>query len=252
MTTNDTATNDTSTATTGVDTTGMAMDRDRLVLAIDTSSDIAVAVASGTEVLARTLDTDRHGHVENLAGLIDATLKEAGVPLPELTGIVVGMGPGPFTGLRVGIATAETLAWAHSTPLHRVCSLDVVGLAWAADAQPSEEFVVASDARRKELYWGRYAPDGTRIGNPTVSAPEALPDLVVVGPGADIYPGVHRDRKPIGPRTIDPGLLALEGPGLPEVGDTPLYLRRPDAVAPTSRKSTLVRRKRLALRQASS
>lgn len=220
-----------------------------LVLAIDTSSDICIGVAAGQTVLATRRDHDRRAHVELLAGLVRAALDEAGVALADLTDLVVGMGPGPFTGLRVGIAAAEALAWAGATPLHRVCSLDVVAYEHAAGAEPTEEFVVAADARRKELYWALYAPDGTRIGLPKVSAPEALPDRVVVGPGADVYPAVHRGRPPHGPRAIDPGLLARVGLELPDAGDQPLYLRRPDAVEPTSRKSTLVARKRLSIGQ---
>jgi tRNA threonylcarbamoyl adenosine modification protein YeaZ len=220
---------------------------ERCVLAIDTSGDICVGLARGGAVLAARRVDDHRAHVENLAVLVRDALEDAGVTLGDVTDIVVGMGPGPFTGLRVGIATAETLAWAGGTPIHGVCSLDVVAYEHAAAAQPTEEFVVAADARRKELYWALYAPDGSRIGQPHVSAPEALPEVAVVGPGADLYPAVDRDRPAGGPRAIDPGLLALVGPELPGVGDQPLYLRRPDAVAPTSRKSTLVSRKRLAI-----
>lgn len=221
----------------------------RIVLAIDTSSDMGVGLAAGDTVLAVRRDDDRRAHVEHLTGLIGQALTEAGLGLAEVTDIVVGMGPGPFTGLRVGIATAETLAWANGTPVHGICSLDVVAYEHAQAARPDEEFVVASDARRKELYWAQYAPDGSRIGQPRVSPPEALPDLVVVGPGADVYPAVHRGRPARGPRTVDPGLLARIGLDLPTVGDQPLYLRRPDAVAPTTRKSTLVSHKRLSIRR---
>lgn len=219
----------------------------RLVLAIDTSSDICIGLAAGDTELAVRRDDNRRAHVEHLTALIGEALAEAGAALADVSDIVVGMGPGPFTGLRVGIATAQTLAWAGRTPLHGVCSLDVVAYEHAEAARPTQEFVVAADARRKELYWGLYAPDGTRIGHPHVSAPEALPDTAVVGPGADLYPLVHHGRPVAGPRVIDPGLLARVGLDLPEAGDQPLYLRRPDAVAPTSRKSTLVAHKRLTI-----
>ena len=219
----------------------------RLVLAIDTSSDICIGLASGDTELAVRRDDNRRAHVEHLTALIGEALAEAGATLADVSDIVVGMGPGPFTGLRVGIVTAQTLAWAGRTPLHGVCSLDAVAYEYAEVARPTQEFVVASNARRKELYWGLYAPDGTRIGHPHVSAPEALPDTAVVGPGADLYPSVHHGRPVAGPRVIDPGLLARVGLDLPEAGDQPLYLRRPDAVAPTSRKSTLVAHKRLSI-----
>ncbi len=224
-----------------------ATDRPRVVLAIDTATDICVGVATGDTVLAARRDEDRRAHVEHLTARIGEALAEAGLGIGDVTDIVVGLGPGPYTGLRVGIATAETLAWAGNTPIHGVCSLDVVAYEHALAAQPQEEFVVASDARRKELYWGLYAPDGTRIGAPHVSAPEAVPDRVVIGPGADLYPDVHRGRPDHGPRAIDPGLLARVGLDLPDAGTQPLYLRRPDAVAPTSRKSALVSHKRLSI-----
>lgn len=221
-----------------------------LVLAIDTSTDMCVGVAAGDTVLATRRDSDRRAHVEHLAAWIREALAEAGAVLADLTDIVVGLGPGPFTGLRVGIATAETLAWAGNTPLHRVCSLDVVAYEHARRATPAGDFLVASDARRKELYWARYAPDGTRIGEPQVSVPGALPALPVVGPAADLYPAVHHGRRDEGPRAIDPGLLARVGLLLPSAGDRPLYLRRPDAVAPTTRKSALVSHKRLTIGRA--
>ncbi|QGF22694.1 tRNA (adenosine(37)-N6)-threonylcarbamoyltransferase complex dimerization subunit type 1 TsaB [Raineyella fluvialis] len=221
-----------------------------LVLAIDTSTDMCVGVASGDTVLATRRDDDRRAHVEHLAARIREVLAEAGASLGDLTDIVVGLGPGPFTGLRVGIATAETLAWAGNVRLHGVCSLDVVAYEHAHEHQPEADFVVAADARRKELYWARYAADGSRVGEPQVSVPAALPDLVVVGPGADLYPLVHHGRVDAGPRALDPGLLARVGLGLPSAGDQPLYLRRPDAVAPTTRKSALVSHKRLTIGRA--
>lgn len=220
-----------------------------LVLAIDTSTDMCVGVASGDTVLATRRDPDRRAHVEHLTAWVREALAEAGASLADVTDIVVGLGPGPFTGLRVGIATAETLAWAGSLSVHGVCSLDVVAYEHAREA-PTGDFLVASDARRKELYWARYAADGTRTGEPQVSAPAALPELPVIGPGADLYPAVHHGRPDAGPRAIDPGLLAAVGLRLPSAGDQPLYLRRPDAVAPTTRKSALVSHKRLTIGRA--
>ena len=118
--------------------------------------------------------------------------------------------------------------------LHGVCSLDV--LAAQHERQPTD-FVVATDARRHEVYWARYGPDGVRIGEPQVSMPEALPELPVVGPAADLYP--DRLWAVPGPRVLDPGILALTGPGLPDAGHEPLYLRRPDATESVRRKSVL-------------
>jgi len=118
--------------------------------------------------------------------------------------------------------------------LHGVCSLDVLA---AQHGRQTTDFVVATDARRHEVYWARYGPDAIRIGQPQVSAPEAVPDLPVVGPAADLY--ADRLRAVPGPRVLDPGILALAGPGLPDAGHEPLYLRRPDATESVRRKSVL-------------
>ena len=106
-----------------------------------------------------------------------------------------------------------------------------------ADQSPAEEFVVATDARRREVYWAGYAADGRRTTGPPVSAPADVPRRPTVGPAVDLYPDQLLAAP--GPRVLDPGLLAVRGPGLPDAGREPLYLRRPDATEPTRRKSVL-------------
>lgn len=213
----------------------------RLVLGIDTSTDVCVAVARGDEVLATAVVTDKMQHVEQVTPLVRQAVQEAGVNLGEVDLITVGLGPGPFTGLRVGIATAQILASVRKVPLHGICSLDVIAQQWIrATEVPTAEFLVASDARRKEVYWARYSAAGDRLDGPTVGAPETVPDLPLIGPAADLYP----DRLPVtaGPRAFDPGTLCVAGPDLPDAGVEPLYLRRPDAAEPSRPKSVLVRR----------
>ena len=109
-------------------------------------------------------------------------------------------------------------------------------------ANPSDdggggEFVVASDARRREVYWARYGSDGVRIDGPYVSRPADVPRWPTVGPATEIYPDALEVVP--GPRSLDPGALAVVGPGLPSAGSQPLYLRRPDAAEPGRRKSVL-------------
>ncbi len=115
-------------------------------------------------------------------------LAEAGLRLDAVTGIVVGIGPGPYTGLRVGLMTADTFGLALGVPVHGVCTLD--GLAYAADLDGP--FVVATDARRKEVYWARYADSRTRVTDPAVDRPADIADevagLPAVGAGALLYP----------------------------------------------------------------
>jgi tRNA threonylcarbamoyl adenosine modification protein YeaZ len=207
-----------------------------LVLALDTTTDVTVGVARGREVLVSDRVTDRMAHVEQLVPLVHRSLGAAAASLADVGQVVVGLGPGPFTGLRVGIVTAQVLAHVRHAGLHGVCSLDVIALAHAASG-PAGEFVVATDARRREVYWARYAADGHRVEGPEVASPDAVPRLPTVGPAADLYAG-RLDDVP-GPRTLDAGLLAAHGLDLPSAGTEPLYLRRPDAAEPARRKSVL-------------
>ena len=138
--------------------------------------------------------------------------------------------PGPFTGLRVGVVTALTLGSTLGLVQHGVCSLDIV----AADVQAEAEFLVATDARRKEVYWARYGADGVRLDGPHVSFPADLahqhPDLPTYGRGGELYDGVLR---PAGDAQ-DPRAAALASSRVAgrviELPLEPLYLRRPDAV----------------------
>ncbi|HLL63084.1 MAG TPA: tRNA (adenosine(37)-N6)-threonylcarbamoyltransferase complex dimerization subunit type 1 TsaB [Propionibacteriaceae bacterium] len=209
---------------------------DRLVLALDTATVVNVGLARGTEVLAVATVPDRMAHAEQLMPLVAETLADADVRVADLDQIVVGLGPGPFTGLRVGVVTAQILATVTGVPLRGVCSLDVLAAEHAA-AGPVEEFVVATDARRREVYWARYAADGSRRDGPAVDRPDAVPKLPVIGPAGDIYPGQLVVAP--GPSRLDPGVMAVRGPYLPDAGREPLYLRRPDASEPSRPKSVL-------------
>jgi len=207
-----------------------------VVLGIDTATDVRAGVARDGRVVASDLVPDRRAHAEQLLPLVQRVLAAAGVTPSDLSGIVVGVGPGPFTGLRVGVAAAITLAEALGVPVRGVCSLDVVALDWAdrGDA-PADGFVVAADARRKEVYWATYDGTGTRVGGPFVTAPGDVTDLPLAGPGATL---TGRDSS--GPDAIDAGRMAAFGERLLDAGLEPLYLRRPDAEVPTTRKSTLL------------
>ena len=209
---------------------------------MDTSTTVAVALARGTAVLATATVTDRMAHVEQLTPLVHRCLAEAGLGPRDLDLVVAGLGPGPFTGLRVGIVTAQALASALHIGWRGVCSLDVLAAqfvtAGPAPGQLPAEFVVASDARRREVYWARFDASGTRLDGPQVGPAASVPRLPTVGPGADLYPDAL-DVVP-GPRTLDPAVLAVRGPTLPDAGREPLYLRRPDAAEPGRRKSVLL------------
>src|SRR5262245_14834827 len=202
-----------------------------LLLAFDTATPaVTVAVCEGARPLAEYTVVDPSRHGELLAPGIRTALHDAGVVRSALGGIAVGVGPGPFTGLRVGLVTARVLAATLGIPVFGVCTLDA--LAQAADLQA--EFGVATDARRKEVYWARYAGrqrlDGPNVDRPADAAAR-LAGIPVVGAGAALYPGAFPDhREPQLPSAV--ALAGWVSAGLPTLPPTPLYLRRPDAVEP--------------------
>ena len=206
-----------------------------LVLALDTSTVVNVGIAQEERVLATATVADRMSHAEQLMPLISDCLSEAGVWPRDLDRVIVGLGPGPFTGLRVGVATAQVLSYVLKTELRGVCSLDVVAAQFAGAI--SGDFIVATDARRREVYWAQYSADGVRLGEPSVSRPSDVPQLPTVGPAVDLYS--DQLSAVAGPRTIDPGVLATRGATLPDAGHEPLYLRHPDATEMTRPKSVL-------------
>ena len=142
-----------------------------LVLAFDTATPaVTVALYDGTHVLAETTTVDARRHGELLAPSIDAVLAEGGASRLDVTAVAAGTGPGPYTGLRVGLVTARVLGSALGVPVYGVCTLDVIA-ADAAAAAGGREFIVATDARRREVYWARYDASGRRLDGPAVGIP---------------------------------------------------------------------------------
>lgn len=214
------------------------------MLGIDTATVVCVGLAANGTVVASATVQDRMAHVEQLTPLIRRLCADADIVPSALTEVVVGLGPGPYTGLRVGIITARVLADIAGARLRGICSLDVIAAQHATTGtdEAGGEFVVATDARRREVYWARYAADGTRLDGPAVSRPADVPRLPTVGPAAELYSDALEVVD--GPRALDPATLALVGPSLADAGVEPLYLRRPDAAEPGRRKSVLVHRTR--------
>lgn len=223
-----------------------------ILLAMDTStSAITVAVHDGAQVLAERSVVDARAHTEQLAPLIASVLVAAGLTPADVTDVAVGVGPGPFTGLRVGLVTARTFAYALGVPCHGVVSLDALAHEAVASGSVSGagEFVVATDARRKEVYLARYAVAGSRpqrLTDPVVILPgdidEETRGLPAAGRGPMLYPDVLTRGAP--PLDVSAGALAevalqqlAEGI---EVGLDALYLRRPDAQPSAGTKSTLL------------
>ncbi|MCA1824350.1 MAG: tRNA (adenosine(37)-N6)-threonylcarbamoyltransferase complex dimerization subunit type 1 TsaB [Mycobacteriales bacterium] len=224
-----------------------------LLLALDTSTpNVTVAVADvrdGTppHLLAECADVAPNRHGELLAPLIEQALATAQVAPRELTAVAVGLGPGPFTGLRVGIVSAAATGHALRIPTYGVCSLDVV----AKGIDAAAPFAVVTDARRKELYWATYDASGRRTSGPSVDTPGAVRSALgeevqtVVGPGVELYPDVFAglQTQPVPPTARAVVALVADrvvANALSEVL-TPIYLRRPDAAEPRPPKPVLVR-----------
>lgn len=228
------------------------------VLAIDTSVSVAVSVVGqdGAVLASHTVDAPRQ-QAEQLAPLVDRALREAGLSARDLGSVVVGTGPAPFTGLRVGLVTARTFAFAAGVPAYGVGSLDALalGAVRALGLAAGEEVAVVTDAKRREVYWARYRVTGTPAGIDAVAGPGvasaaalvgdgALDGAVVTGPAATLHAAVFGAVAarvvPEGPPTPDPALLVeLAASRLArgeELATVPLYLRRPDAQAPGARK----------------
>ena len=200
-----------------------------LILAIDTATPAVTAGVvrlEGVEVLAERVTVDARAHAEQLTPNVLAALADAGLTVNDLGAVVVGCGPGPFTGLRVGMATAAAYGHALGIPVHGVCSLDAIGIESAAT---TAEVLVVTDARRREVYWARYR-DGVRIDGPAVDAPADVPADVQAVAGspehaalfdlprlAPLYPTAAGLVRAVADWTAEPAPLI------------PLYLRRPDA-----------------------
>lgn len=222
------------------------------MLAIDTATSLvgaAVLTGDGSEPVVRTAEGPR-AQTELLAPLVREVLEAAGATPADLTDIAVGTGPGPFTGLRVGLVTAVTMGYALGVPVHGVCSLDVLAeQAWTGGVG---DLLVATDARRREVYWARYTGAGDaegdgvagavlRVAGPSVDRPaELAPDLRALptaGRGPVLYPDLFPS--PLGPLDVDPGVLGRVASRRLAAGEAmpvePLYLRRPDALTTAER-----------------
>ena len=209
-------------------------------LVVDTATGINIGLAADGEPVDARGDADSRRHVERLQPMLDELLAAHGLRPADLSRIGVGVGPGPFTGLRIGIATARTLGLVAGVPVRGFVTLDAIALGLRLTTGASE-FVVVTDARRKELYWASYR-DGARVSGPAVSAPADVPAIAVGGPGVRVYPEVFADRAVLGDPTttgLDAALVAAHLDELADEGLEPQYLRSPDAEVPKTRKSAL-------------
>ena len=204
-----------------------------LILGLDTSTPaVSVALVDADRgQLAESVVVDARRHGELLAEGIAAVLREAGADRRDLDAIAVGLGPGPFTGLRVGVVTAATLSDALQVPAYGTCSLDGLG---------DGARVAMTDARRREVYWARYDGAGARVDGPHVSKPAdlvtELHDVPVVGDGAHVYAelfaGLDVRTEPRYPSPVAIAGIVADRLGEQPAALVPMYLRRPDAEQP--------------------
>ena len=191
----------------------------KITLAIDTAtSRTQFALLAGDELLWLQSADGATSHGDVLANFGSVAAKE------KIDQVVVGMGPGPFTGLRTGIVFARSFAFARGIPIHGICSLDAI-----AFGIMDSEFIVATDARRKEVYWARYL-NGVRVDGPSVSKPDELPKLPIYGEGAQKY-SLTSNQDHLYPNLSSFTKLLEMTADITE----PMYLRHPDAV-PTSER----------------
>jgi tRNA threonylcarbamoyl adenosine modification protein YeaZ len=214
-----------------------------LVLAIDTATPAVTAgvvelTADGITQRSARVAHDARKHAELLMPAVLDACAEAGVELRDLDAVVTGSGPGPFTGLRVGMVTAAALGDALDIPVHGVCSLDAI----AVDAA-GVPLLVVIDARRREVYWAAYDADGLRIAGPEVAQASAVVERIdglgaIAAAGGSAAEVGLPVRAPASPSPA--GLVAVAADtlvaGIAPGPLEPLYLRRPDAAPPGVRK----------------
>ena len=195
-----------------------------VILAIDTSAGTSVAVVSlDGEVLARRDTADTMRHAEVVGSAIAGVLADAGISSTDVTLVAGGVGPGPFTGLRVGLAAAVAFATARDLPLLPTVSHDAIARRYFDEHGPDSFAAglrVVTDARRKEVYWSEYSgfTDGVpvRMEGPAVAKPDELVSVTVQIDATTVS-------------AVDLALVALaeRAAGVSRAFD-PLYLRSPD------------------------
>ncbi len=204
----------------------------RLVLAIDTATPAVTAgvvrFGDDVELLSEQVTVDPRAHAERLTPNIVAALADAGCVAGELDAVVVGCGPGPFTGLRVGMATAAAFGHALDFPVRGVCSLDAIAVGTVG------EVLVVTDARRREVYWARYR-DGIRVDGPAVNAAADVPTGAAAVAGSPDHAALFDLPRLTAVYPSATGLVAAVADWESEPEPlVPLYLRRPDAKPPAA------------------
>jgi tRNA threonylcarbamoyl adenosine modification protein YeaZ len=194
-----------------------------VILAIDTATPAVTAGIVRRNRVDERVTVGARAHAEQLTPNVLAALADAGLTVEDIDAVVVGCGPGPFTGLRVGMATAAAYAHALDIPVRGVCSLDAIGVDTTGDT------LVVTDARRREVFWARYH-NGVRVEGPAVNAPADVPVTVDAVAGSPEHAALFDlPRLPaVYPTAAGLVRAVTDWTAAPEPL-IPLYLRRPDA-----------------------
>jgi tRNA threonylcarbamoyladenosine biosynthesis protein TsaB len=203
-------------------------------LAIDTSAGTTVAVLSLGSVIAELNYLEPMTHSERIGSAIEQVLNDSGIQAAQISSVVAGVGPGPFTGLRVGLAAARYFAIGAGAELVGVCSLDSIALDYYLENSGAGNLLVTTDARRKEVFWATYSGilDGVpvRTNGPSVNKLDDIAGLIDVSSFASTELGVRAG-------ALGQIAFAQEFSGKASNKDvSPIYLREPDAVPSKGKK----------------
>lgn len=229
-----------------------------LILAFDTAARAcSVALARDDKVLFRAKEKRERGHAEVLLPMVRQVMAEAGKAFSDLDAIAVTVGPGTFTGIRIGVAAARGLALAAGKPVVPLTTMEVLAANAYENGASATPTLAVLDARRGGVYWQLFSADGGPLTNPAVDEPKYIPKLLaglnagprlnVVGNGTDLVAGVLSDTgtailRPQADGEPDAGAaakLASRKEKVPGGTVTPLYLRPADAIPQTPRGSTV-------------
>ena len=203
-------------------------------LAIDTSAGTTVAVLSMGSVIAEVNYLEPMTHSERIGTAIEKVLQDSGIQAHQISTVVAGVGPGPFTGLRVGLAAARYFAVGAQADLVGVCSLDSIALDFYLENPDGGNLLVTTDARRKEVFWATY--EGVVGGVPVRTHGPAVSKLEDIAGFIDVTKYLTTE---LGVRAGALGQIAFaqELAGVDNLKDiTPIYLREPDAVPSKGKK----------------
>lgn len=225
-----------------------------IVLAVDTSGAAASAAVLGDGVAAVAESSEPRAHARVLPALIAEAAASADVPLPDVTHVAVARGPGLFTGMRVGLVTAQMFALARGLPVAGISTLAAAARRVADRHHPATRFAVLLDARRREVFAAAFDRDGSGLDEPTAlpvdgvrgsgGILESIPESAIYVEAAVALPTMSGVQLPMGGLAAEVAQLARDRwlAGLPQEPATPLYLRRPDTTAAKPQRSVLGQR----------